>query len=130
MNSDQQSLIQRLCGTVGLREIDGKINKAVYLDRNFAGEEDLSKTQLCKFFGISRAQLQRRTWSILCGHTVHDEKKTRYLAPRYEADLCEIITEAEISQKCLTKDEIMEKVMYAIHILYNRYSYSCLGLSH
>jgi hypothetical protein len=124
MSVDQESLIRRLSGTGEVRNINEKIKKAVYLDRNYAGEEELSKTQICKYFGISRSQLQRRTWSILCGHMVHDEKKPRYLAPRYEAELCEIITEAEIAQKCLTKDEIIEKVMYLIHILYNRYSYS------
>jgi hypothetical protein len=112
MSSDQAILIQRLCGTVELRGIYEKLNKAVYLDRNYAGEEELSKTQLCKFFGVSRAQLQRRTWSILCGHTIHHEKKPRYLSPRYEAELCEIITEAEISHRSMTKDEILDQVMY------------------
>ena len=53
MNSDQQLLIQRLCGTVELRETDEKLNKAVYLDRNYAGEEELSKRAICKFFNIN-----------------------------------------------------------------------------
>jgi hypothetical protein len=114
MDSDQQLLIQRLCGTVEVRKIDEKPNKAVYLDRNYAGEEELSKSQICDFFGVSRSQLRKRTWSILCGHAIHDEKKPRYLAPRYEAELCEMITQAEIAQKCMTKDEILDAVMYFI----------------
>ena len=112
MNSDQHLLIQRLCGTVELRETDEKLNKAVYLDRNYAGEEELSKRAICKFFGVSSSQPRKRTWSILCGHAIHDEKKPRYIAPRYEAELCEMITQAEISQKCMTKDEILDAVMY------------------
>ncbi len=111
MNSDQQLFIQRLCGTSELRNIEEKFNKAVYLDRNYVGEEELSKSKLCKFFGVSRSQLRKRTWSILCGHTIHDEKKPRYLAPKYEAELCEMITQAEIAQKCMTKEEIIDTVL-------------------
>ena len=111
MNGDQTKLIERLCGTVELRQISDKLDKAVYLDRNYAGEEELSKTQICKYFDISRKQLQKRTWSLLCGHMSHEQNKTRYLAPKYEAELCEIITEKEISQNCMTKDEILERIM-------------------
>jgi len=112
MSTDQDTLIKRLCVTSELREIDGKLNKAVYLDRHYAGEEELSKTRICKAFGISRKRLKQRTWSILCGHTKHDQHKTTYLSARYEAELCEIITQAEISQKSMTPDEILGQVMY------------------
>ena len=112
MSTDQDTLIKRLCGTSDLREIDGKLNKAVYLDQHYAGDEELSKTQSCKAFGISRKQLRQRTWSILCGHTIHDQHKTTYLAPRYEAELCEIITKAEISHKSMIPDEILDQVVY------------------
>jgi hypothetical protein len=111
MDSDQQLFIQRLCGTVELREIDEKLNKAVYLDRNYAGEEELSKTQICKFFQISRNQLRMRSWSILCGHIAHDDRKPHYLSPRYEAELCEIIAQAEISHRSMTKDEVLDRVV-------------------
>jgi len=110
MASDQQTLIQRLCSTVELRNLDDKLNKAVYLDLNYAGEEELSKRAICRFFGVSSSQLRKRTWSILCGHTVHDVKKTTYLAPRYEAELSEIITQAEISQRAMSKDEMVAQV--------------------
>jgi hypothetical protein len=52
-----------------------------------------------------------RSWSILCGHIVHDDRKPHYLSSRYEAELCEIVTQAEISHRSMIKDEVLDRVM-------------------
>lgn len=106
--SNVEEAIRRYSNEAQVRTIGERPLKAAYILFHYRnGEEVFSKTLLAKYFGISRSQIEKALWKLLCGYASIGLHQPRYLAPVKEFILEDYIKQ---SHQDLTKDQIMKKL--------------------
>jgi hypothetical protein len=109
--SDQHAEIKLMAGESELRDLVDKVDKAVYILRNYSGEVKLTVRGVCDYFKITRDRCRNRMWSILLGYTEHTVDKPRYLAPVHESRLANILDLNNRKNNSSIKDELLLMVM-------------------
>jgi hypothetical protein len=106
----QHKDIGLLMATQAVAEIEDPVCKAVYIFRNYAGDQVLSMSSIISYFKITLDQFRHRVWSTILGYTNHTGKKPRYMAPVHEERLAEIIDLNLKKNDKIRKEEILSIV--------------------
>lgn len=105
INSDLSKEFELLKANAAIRSISDDIGKAAYILQNYCGEYEFTLTKLCESFNTSRPALKARIISIALGYTDHSLSKTKYLSPKHEQELAEMICfSQEIHDSCLLEE--------------------------